>query len=70
VTTCMNLEGFTLSQISQTRTNMICFILCGIKKKKSNHKNTVERWSSRAEDTENGEMLVQGYKLSHKINMF
>ena len=49
---------------------MICFILCGIKKKKSNHKNIVEKWLSRTEDTENGEMLVQGYKLSHKINMF
>lgn len=31
--------------------------------KKSDHKNIVERWLSRAEDAENGEMLSKGINL-------
>lgn len=59
----MNLEGFTLSKIRFSKKGQLWYVsFMWNFFKKSNHKNIVERWLSRAEDGKWGD-VVQGINL-------
>lgn len=71
VTTCMKLEGIILSEINQTKTNIVWYNLMW-NLKKSTHES--EWWLPETEGGGSGDMLVKGitsiYKISSRDQMY